>query len=481
MAIAAPTLSAPTDLKRPVCVDLDGTLIAGDLLWESLVRLIRRAPLEALYVLLSLIRGKAHFKRMVAERVPIDPATLPYRKELVAQLETWRRQGVPLVLATATDRRHAISVATHLGLFSDVIASDGQTNLRGSGKAKALSARYASTGFHYIGNDWSDVSVWRVSADATAVAATPALARYLRAHGLVQQHVGRRAGTLRSVARALRPHQWVKNLLIVVPLITSHQIFDSSLWAATIFAVLAFSLAASAVYLLNDIIDIESDRQHPRKCKRPFAVGDLSIPMGVALAAGMFTGAVAVAAIAVSWTLAAVVLGYLALTSAYSLVLKRQPVTDVFTLTGLYVLRIVAGGVATGIVLSSWLLAFALFLFLSLAFVKRYVELTTIKGQLPGRGYGTDDALWMHAIGTSAGYMSVLVLALYVHAPETAQLYARPQALWGLSPLLLFWLTRLWFRAGRKAVHDDPVVDALKDPTSYIVLLLAAGIVLAAI
>jgi 4-hydroxybenzoate polyprenyltransferase len=199
------------------------------------------------------------------------------------------------------------------------------------------------------------------------------------------------------------------------------------------------------------------------------------------MAAVLLFASFAIAIAGVSWRLALVILVYCVITSAYSFALKREPVVDVFTLAGLYVLRIIAGGLATQTPLSSWLLGFALFFFLSLAFVKRYVELVAVDGRMAGRGYGRDDALWMHAVGTSAGYMAVLVLALYVNASEVTVLYSRPQILWFLCPLLLFWLTRLWFRAGRRLVHDDPVIEALSDYASYVLVLAAGAVMLAAI
>ena len=283
------------------------------------------------------------------------------------------------------------------------------------------------------------------------------------------------------IIRVMRPHQWAKNVLVFVPLIAAHQFWRVDLWIASALTFLAFGLCASAIYILNDIVDIEADRVHPRKRTRPFAAGELSIPTGFALASVLTVASFAVALVGVSWRLAAALVVYLVVTSAYSLRLKREPVVDVFTLAGLYVLRIVSGGIATQTPLTSWLLAFALFLFLSLAFVKRYTELVAVNGRMAGRGYGPDDMLWMHAVGTCVGYMAVLVLALYVNAPDVAVLYSRPQVLWFLCPLALFWLTRLWFRAGRKVLRDDPVLEALKDSVSYVVVAAAAIVMMAAI
>lgn len=276
--------------------------------------------------------------------------------------------------------------------------------------------------------------------------------------------------------RALRPHQWVKNLLVAVPMIAGHKILDADVWALTACTFVLFSLSASAVYIFNDILDIEADRRHPRKRERPFASGELTVRFGVTLATGLLVGAAGFTALTLPPAVAAIAGVYLVATTAYSLLLKRHPVIDVFALTGLYVLRIIAGGVATATPLSSWLLAFALFFFLSLAFVKRYAEVIMTEGWLAGRGYGAQDALWMQSVGTSSGYMAVLVLALYVNAADVTVMYTRPQVLGMLCPVLLLWITRLWFRAGRKQVHDDPVVEAIRDKATYV-----AGIAILAI
>jgi 4-hydroxybenzoate polyprenyltransferase/phosphoserine phosphatase len=465
---------------RVVCVDLDGTLVIGDLLWESFVALVKRRPIRALRALWSLRRGKAHFKRAIAQEVPIDPAALLYRADLLDHLHELHRQGARLVLATASDESYGRAVAEHLGIFENVVASDGRTNLSGRHKAAALVTRYGVGRFEYIGNGWVDVPVWRSASAGIAVAAPSRLLRYGKTERFISEVRGEQRRRLTAVAGALRPHQWIKNLLVFVPVAAAHTILRLDLLWLSIVTFVVFSVSASGIYILNDMSDILSDRQHPRKRARPFAAGDLSIPFGVVLATVLLGIAIILAVTLVSWQLALVLGIYVIVTSGYSLQLKRQPVVDVFTLTSLYILRIVAGGVSTGTPLSSWLLAFALFFFLSLAFVKRYTELLITDGWIAGRGYCRDDALWMHAVGTSAGYMAVLVLALYVSAPETSALYARPPVLWLLCPLALFWLTRLWFRAGRGLVHDDPVLDAMRDSASYAIGVAAVGIMLAA-
>jgi 4-hydroxybenzoate polyprenyltransferase len=464
-----------------VCVDLDGTLVAGDLLWEAFVDLLIRRPFRALWLLAGAWRGKARFKRQIAREVPLDPAALSYREDLLSELRDLHARGACLVLATASDEGYARAVASHLGIFADVVASDGRSNLAGSEKATALVQRFGDGGFDYYGNGWSDVPVWQRASEAIAIGASPRLVRFVTAGRLVEDIRGTQPAALRSVIKALRPHQWVKNLLVFVPLGASHSFMRFDLWALSAMTFVVFSMGASAIYVLNDISDIRADRRHPRKRRRPFAAGALGIPAGLAVAATLLIAASSLALVALPWTVAAILMAYVATTTLYSVSLKRKPVADVFTLTGLYVLRIVAGGVATGIALSSWLLAFALFFFLSLAFVKRYAEVLTADGWIAGRGYCRDDLLWMHAIGTTAGYMAVLVLALYVNAPEVAVLYTRPTVLWLICPVLLFWITRLWFRAGRRLIHDDPVVEALRDSRSYLMVGAALGIMLAAI
>lgn len=465
----------------PVCVDLDGTLIVGDLLWESFVGLFRKHPWAALKLGFGVLKGPAHFKRCVAEQAPIDAATLPYRTELVEELRELNRRGVPLVLATASHESYAQAVSDHLQIFQSVIASDGSRNVKGRQKMASLVSHFGEHGFDYIGNDWSDMPVWRSAAQATAVAAPPRLVKQLISERSAARVLSARRSPATAFLSALRPHQWAKNSLVFVPLIAGHNILNVSMLVACTLTFVVFSLCASAIYLLNDISDIQADRQHPRKRRRPFAAGEIAIPVGAAAAVVLLGASLLLSALAISWRVTAVLGVYVVVTSAYTLWLKRIPVADVFTLTGLYVLRIVAGGVATGTWLTTWLLAFALFFFLSLAFVKRFVELMGAKGQLPGREYGPEDAMWMHAIGTSSGYMAVLVLALYVTAPEVATLYARPNVLWLLCPMLLFWLTRLWFRAGRRLIHDDPLVEALSDPLSYVAIAAASVVLLAAV
>lgn len=371
-------------------------------------------------------------KRRVAEETVVTAEALPYRREVLHFLEESRVQGRALVLATGADERVARAVALHLDIFSHVIASDGIENFSGRRKAARLEALFGRGQFEYVGNDWADVPAWLASGRAISVAAPQRLLRSLaRRACAVQVLVPRRAG-LSAMLRALRPHQWAKNLLVFAPLASSHTLLQGAALTAAAAAFAVFSLCASSAYLLNDLSDIDVDRHHPRKKNRPFPSGQLSIPLGIGLAASLLGSGLVLAAL-VSSALFGVLTLYLALTFIYSGWLKREPVVDVFLLAGFYVLRVVAGGVAAGIPLTTWLLIFSLFLFLSLAFVKRYTELAGV-GRTPGRGYSGDDRLWMHGIGISSGYMATLVLALYATAPDVTALYRRPKILLYSAP-----------------------------------------------
>ena len=412
--------------RSTVCVDLDGTLVAADLMWESWLLLLKRAPLTALMAPLWLVRGRAYFKRQIATHAMPDPGTLPYREEVLAFLRSSGSQGRNLVLATAADEIHARAVATHLGIFSDVLASDGHQNLSGRFKASRLTERFGASHFDYLGNDWVDVPSWRAAGRAIVVAAPARLLRHLTSRIHVESVLVRPPARVWPVIRALRPHQWIKNLLVFVPLIAAHQGLDLHALVMAFLTLVAFCLCASGIYVANDLLDIDADRQHPRKRHRPFAAGELSIPTGSAMSVVLVASSFLVASLGVSWQVALALLVYVAATTAYSLRFKREPVADVFVLAGLYVLRILAGSLATSIPLSTWLLAFAMFFFLSLAFVKRYTEVSLERGCgagtrvcRPGRAV---DARRRHErrVHGGAGAGAVRELARGVHAVREA-------------------------------------------------------------
>lgn len=461
------------DSSIPLVVDLDGTLIRADMLVESALRLLRDRPLDMLRLPAWLAQGKAALKRRLAQRTGFDPASLPYHRPLLDWLREQRRQGRYLVLCTASDAMVANAIADHLEIFDEVLASDGARNLSAAHKAATLEQRFGSTGFDYAGNAAADLPVWERARRAIPVNAGDRLTRQAADRCTVDR-VFPRAKPAGAVLRTLRPHQWLKNLLLFMPMLAAHQIEDPSAWGTLVLAFLAFSLCASSVYIGNDLLDLDSDRQHPRKCRRPFAAGLIPAWSGLLLAPLLLLTSVALGA-QVGSPFLSVLLAYFALTCAYSLRLKRLPLLDCLTLALLYMLRVVAGAAALTMPLSFWLLAFSVFLFLSLAFVKRYAELQTLvlqgKQQAHGRGYGTADAALLQMQGMASGYAAVVVLALYLNSEAVLMLYRRPEFVWGAVLAVLFWINWMWLQAHRGRMHDDPVVFAVKDKAS-----LAAGL-----
>jgi 4-hydroxybenzoate polyprenyltransferase/phosphoserine phosphatase len=462
-----------------LCVDLDGSLIRTDLLQEATLLLIRRAPADLLAIPLWLARGKAALKARIADRVTPAVALLPYNEPLLAWLHEQRQAGRRLVLCTASDRRYAQQVADHLGIFEDVIGSDGQRNNSAAHKAAVLVERFGKGAYDYVGNSAADLPVWTNARRAIVVGSDAMRTAAARVAPVERVFPPEPAG-LRAWLKGLRLHQWLKNLLLFLPLLGAHRWGDPAALLAALAAFLAFGLCASAVYVVNDLFDLESDRRHPRKRLRPFASGRIPISAGIAAALVLFALAFALA-FALSWAFAAWLLAYVALTKAYTFVFKALPLVDCLALAGLYTLRVVAGGAAVAQPVSFWLLAFCLFLFLSLAFVKRFAELVALAAQgkpaAYGRGYVAEDRQLLQSFGVSSGFASALVLALYLDSETVLRLYAHPDRLWFTLPVLLFWISWMWLRAARGQMHDDPVVFAVRDRAS----LFAGAIFLAAI
>ena len=459
---------------NPIVVDLDGTLIKTDMLFESANQFITENPLRFWQPFLWLMRGRPYLKEQLAQRYQFDPATLPYNEEVITWLRQEAEKGTPIYLATASNRVIAHRVADHLNLFAGVFASEGDINLKAGRKRDRLIAEFGEKQFDYVGNEGDDLVVWEKSQNAHIVSSSEALLAKVDGIGNKGKVIHAHKGGLQSLLKAMRLHQWVKNLLVFVPLLGAHQIGNTVALIEAIFAFIAFGLCASSVYLLNDLVDIENDRQHARKKARPFAAGKLSLLTGWLLWPALTIGAFLLAWLTLPLAFTGVLLVYFAVTLAYSFALKRYAILDVLILAGLYTIRIVAGAVATGIPLSFWLLTFSMFIFLSLAFMKRYSELKSVKevgqeGKLPGRGYAADDLEAVSAMGVVSGYLSILVLALYIQDSYTAVLYRTPQIIWLACPLMLYWISRTWLITHRGAMNDDPVLFAIKDRVSHLV------------
>ncbi|WP_296352122.1 UbiA family prenyltransferase [Ramlibacter sp.] len=471
-------LSPPATTLRPLVVDLDGTLIRTDLLHESASRFLLQRPLAAPRLLAWLAAGKSVLKTRLAQSVALDAAVLPYDTELLAWLRAQKEQGRELVLATASHRLLAEQVAQHLGLFDTVLATEDGSNLRAHAKRDVLVARYGERGFDYVGNDWPDLPIFQSAAAAHVVSRSPRLVERVRALGnLASSRVPATGSPAAGLLKAARPHQWAKNLLVFVPLLAAHRYGDTLAVAQALAAFVVLSLAASAVYLLNDLVDVADDRHHERKRLRPFAAGTLSLLHGWLAWPLLLALAFALAAWLLPGRFAAALGCYGVLTAAYSFHLKRVAVVDVLTLAALYTLRIIAGAAAIAVPMSFWLLSFSMFIFLSLALIKRYSELRAARdagreAALRGRGYSPQDLEMVSSLGAASGYMAVLVLALYIQDSHTAALYGEPRAIWLACPLLLYWISRAWLLTHRGQMHQDPVLFALRDRASWVVAAL---------
>jgi 4-hydroxybenzoate polyprenyltransferase len=452
------------------------------MLHESALRVFKGNPFEALRIPFLLSKGKAFMKRHLASLTEFDPKTLPYNEELLEWLKQQRAEGRRLILCTASDHSIAASIAEHLGIFDEVIASDGVVNIAGQHKAEALVQCFAHAGYDYAGNSHKDLPVWSHARKAIVVNGSSSLIKKAQNISTVERVFPKRNIGFSALRRMLRIHQWLKNLLLFVPLFAAHELGIEKAWISLLLAFGAFSLCASSVYIANDLLDLESDRLHPRKRNRPFASGLVPASIGVLLAPLLFSVSLGVAALVGKhffWCL----VFYFTLTCGYSWRLKRLILVDCLTLAVLYTMRIVAGAAAVGHHLSFWLLAFSVFLFLSLAFVKRYaeleVQLLSGKKKIHGRGYHTADAVLIQTMGIVAGYTSVLVLALYLNSDAVLKLYAAPELIWGAVPVMLFWVSWMWMQAHRGKMHDDPLVFAVKDRASLIAGVSFAAILIA--
>jgi len=464
-------------------VDLDGTLLRSDMLYESFWSAFSRDWRSPFLSLKALISGRASLKRYLFHASDVDVATLPYNPEVIAFIQDCRKLGCETALVTASDYNFAEKIALHLGIFNEVHGSDGKLNLKGEHKGQLLEERFGAKGFAYMGNDRDDLLVWKRAAKAITVNAPVSLRLEAEKVCNSVEHLVTVSKSFKSYIKALRPLQWLKNVLVFLPMLAAHQLNGETFFLSLI-AFICFSLFASSVYILNDLLDLAADRAHPRKKMRPFASGSIPIVNGTLIAAGLLIFGVMLA-ISISPAFLFAMAAYYLLTTAYSLHLKRRIVIDICLLAGLYTSRIIAGSIATEIQLSVWLITFSVFFFLSLATVKRQAELMDNakngKLKVSGRGYHVDDLPIISMIAIGAGYVSVLVMTLYMNSPVVVQLYTHAKALWGVCAVLLYWITRTVMVAHRGQMHDDPVVYATRDRISQICMLIILGFLLWAI
>lgn len=459
----------------PLCVDVDGTLLRTDLLVESVFALLGRSLSCLLLMPFWLLRGKACFKQQIADRVELDITVLPCNEPFLDWLREQHAQGRELVLATASNQKYAKALASWLGIFGTILASDATTNLSGKRKRDRLVASYGTGGFDYAGNARVDAAIWAAARQCIVVNPEFGVLRVAQRAGDVARVFDDRQGTTAGhYLRAVRLHQWLKNTLIFVPLLMAHRASELPLLAQAAWAFLSFGLCASSVYLLNDLLDLQSDRMHPGKRKRPFAAGDLSLVQGIMVIPLLLASSLVIALL-LSPSYLAVLALYYVLTLGYSTFFKRVALLDVLVLAGLYTIRIIAGGAVVGVPLSFWLLAFSMFMFLSLALVKRYTELLTMhrlgRDHATGRSYRVEDLEVLSQFGITSAYLSILVLAFYINSTAVDALYSHVELIWLLCPLLLYIMSRIWLLARRDQLHEDPVVFIFRDRLSQLLAL----------
>ena len=482
-AIKSGALESSTLVARPLVVDLDGTLLRSDLLIETAFSELSRNPVSLFEMLSAAMRGKASLKHFLAMRSDIDPSVLPYDPVVLARIYQASAEGRPVYLVSGSNRYLVEAIVRHLGIFTGWRASDESCNLSGEVKAKWLVAQFGERGFDYIGNDAADLSVWARAHKAITVRASAHVARRLaRSHTNIE-HLANERPNWQTWARLFRVHQYAKNALVFVPMLTAHQFASGTIFKAFLAAV-AFSLCASSVYILNDLADLQADRTHPSKCHRPLASGTISLWQSIC-AVPILLGLAILIAMTVSLSFLVVLLAYFTLTCAYSFFLKRKMLIDAVTLALLYVLRVLGGAAATGIVVSEWLMAFSLFIFFSLGLIKRYVELAArLDSSLAdpaNRNYKLDDLGIVAALAAAAGFNAVTVFALYISSNTVRDLYRHPDLLWLICPIFLYWISRALMMAHRRLMDHDPIVFALRDRNSLLAAAAVAVLLIAAI
>jgi len=467
-----------TGADVPLVVDMDGTLLKVDSLHETFVQSLAKQPLHAIAALATIMNGRAAFKKAVADHVLPDGRTIPVNESVLAAIKEAHGQGRKVYLATASDKRVAEIIANSVGGFDGVFGSTPPVNLSGKAKASCLMEAFGRQGFDYIGNAAADIPVWREARTALVVGASDRLMRRLRNEfpGIVE--LSRQELSIRPFLKSLRPHQWLKNLLVLVPALAAHDFRPQTLLMLAA-AMVSFSFGASTIYLINDMLDLPHDRVHAEKRRRPLAAGAMSIVQALVLACATVAISLSLAMM-LPWAFMLVLGIYLVLSMSYALYLKRKLMVDVVALAALYGIRVVAGGAAVGIHLTDWLVGFCFFIFLSLALMKRTTEIMMLPednaSNVKGRGYRRADLPMLNALTTASGFVAVVVLALYINSPEVRLLYSRPEVLWGICMILVYWLGRAFFLTGRCEMRQDPVVFAATDRISLLSGALFLGV-----
>ena len=470
---------------KPLCVDLDGTLIKTDSIIETLLIAIKKSPVLILLLPFWLLKGKNYFKNRIVKYGIPDVSIFPYNNEVIELIKKAKSQGRTTVLSTATKEEIATAVGNHTQLFDEVICSTDTFNNRSSNKAEVLINKFGVKGFDYIGNGYSDIAVFEKADKSILISDNKHLIRKVTALNSNLDILKTDKNNFKYLLKGMRFYQWTKNVLIFLPLILAHAFTDNKFIFDTLVGFLCFSFTASFIYLVNDLMDLESDRRHTTKSRRPFASGNLSPVLSLSVSFAFLVISIIISFTYLPTEFGLILISYLILTISYSVYLKKITILDIITLSILYSIRIIAGSAITNIALSKWFLAFSLFLFFSLAIIKRYTELSNLLKQNQtktiGRGYQTDDMTILLSMGTSSGYLSVLIFLFYIFSPDVIKLYREPVLLMPVSIILLFWITRMWFLARRGEMNEDPLVFTSKDKYSYLMLLIAVVFIFIAI
>lgn len=471
---------------KPLLVDLDGSLINSDTLYENAILLLKNKPWLVFKLIYWAALGKQVLKGRLYNTVSLNIEALPYRDDVISYLFEEKSRGRSIILCTGCWHALAQKIGDKIGIFDEIIATTESVNLTGKNKAELALSKYGEKGFSYLGNEYKDIHIWR-HAESAILVGPESLEKQVEPISPIEKSLPQPKLNLKKILKAIRIHQWSKNALLFVPLLMAHKFTEVESVVSVIFAFLAFGLCASSTYLLNDLLDLEADRNHHTKKKRPLASGVLSIPQGIVLCAGLMTLGVIIA-LTINILFLVTLAGYLILTILYSFKLKQLQTVDVISLASLFTIRVIAGGAAAEVYLTFWLLSFSMFLFLSLAIVKRVSELIntsrTSSGEdkkIQGRGYFYSDLVILECLGASAGFLAVLVMAFYINSDDVVNLYKYPQVLWLICPIIGYWIMRIWMLTARGQMNEDPISFAITDRNSWyagaclLAILITAG------
>jgi len=466
--------------NKVIVVDLDGTLINSDLLHESMSKFLLKNPFSIIYIFFWILRGRAYLKNRIAEIIDIDISVLPYNQLTIDWIRQKKNSGHKVILATGSNEKYAQQISDHLNFFDEVLASNSKKNFTSFEKAKLLNDRFGKFGYEYLGNSKADIAVWMSAAKAHAINYSKDTGKFLQSFSRCGDLIEKNKNLLEKYEgylKLLRPIQWLKNVLIFIPLIASHQFLDSSNLFSCLVAFIIFSLAASSIYIINDLVDIENDRHHRIKYLRPLASGSVSVVKAWIIWPCLMSFAIGYSFYFMKTSFFIIISFYCLISIAYSIWLKKYVILDILALASLYTIRVIAGSFVVNVPLSFWLIAFSVFIFTSLALVKRYNEILLIKKinnetPIKGRGYLGIDLHLISQMGICSAYISVLVLALYIQDPKTISMYTSPWIIWFTCPLLLFWLSRIWLLSHRSQLNEDPILFAAKDIVSWTVAVL---------